>query len=117
MLDRTVIDLEDQQMSTYSEQIQQRISQLYVQMDVIEQDSIASMQLDPVLETKLCTLQDELYNKYSNINHFTYVGDNSVKVVYVDAEQQKVILLIDKNKTLGEKIHLRMMSCMNQHTK
>ena len=102
VLDTIVMTLEDEQVSEYSELVQQKITKLYTQMDEIEQESIISMQLDPILEKKLSTIEKKLYDKYLNSDYETYVGCNAVEFPYIDAEQRKAIPLIDENKAFTE---------------
>ncbi len=99
-LDTQVVALEELQYSNYTESRQVLIDSLYEQMNEIEQDSIASLVLDPADKKRLYDLESKLRTKYSNPNHEIFVSD---EFVYVDHEQKKVYLLIDKQKTLTKK--------------
>ncbi len=101
-LDAQIIILEELQWNNYTEPRQVMIDGLYEQMNEIEQESIASMVLDPADKTKLYNLEMELHNKYSNPDHETFVSNEFVEYAYVDHVQEKVFLVIDENKALAE---------------
>ena len=102
VFDAQIIILEDLQYDNYTESRQVMIDELYVQMNEIEQKSIASMILDPADKTRLYNLEMELHNKYSNPDHATFVSNEFVEYAYVDHVQKKVFLVIDENKALAE---------------
>mgnify|MGYP006417084773 FL=1 len=75
--------------------LRESLLDILTEINAIEQASIDSMKLEPLLHEKLYSIENEIYQKFLNPNSSTYVGDTFVDTLYVDHVQKKVIVLVD----------------------
>lgn len=66
----------------------------------LEQLNIKSYQLDPESKQKFVSAEQKLKDKYLNKDSETYVGENGVGDIYINAKQRQIVVLLDISKEL-----------------
>ncbi len=93
IIDSHILELEEKQLKSFSEPRQIDIDDLYHEVDLLEQENIFSMKVEPELKKKAFDLERQYYDKYINDTSSSYVGKNSVNTMYFDFAQKQLVIV------------------------